>query len=187
MIGGVLSILAHVVAMSSDRSRHGPSVLCSICSPISSRVSMNNVSDSAQCTQHSLRRGARGKGHVASTKFQSPLSTHFCCSLSCHVWFLLIVRFSATLCSCSQERTWLQECFFCSSGGPHAGTLIVRSVSLPKGTRGARFFQRRALVLRGFAKFRAWVKGMSRASILCAVRATNISKWFLSVMGEEYM
>ena len=42
------------------------------------------------------------------------------------------------------------------------------------------FFQRRALVLRGFSKFRAWVKGMSRAPILCAVRATSISKWFFN-------
>ena len=45
------------------------------------------------------------------------------------------------------------------------------------------FFLHCAFVLRRFAMFRAWVNGMARASIRCA---TNISNWFLVMMGEEY-
>ena len=48
------------------------------------------------------------------------------------------------------------------------------------------FFLRRACVPRGFAMFRAWMKAMTRASILYAKCATNISNWFLVMMSEEY-
>ena len=49
--------------------------------------------------------------------------------------FLLTVRFRATLQSCSQERNGCKKWFSCVSGSLHAGTMIVRSVSLPRCVR----------------------------------------------------
>ena len=54
---------------------------------------------------------------------------------------------------------------------------MVRSVCLPKELVAPVFFQRRALVLRGFANLRARIKRVTRASILYVVCVKIINMW----------